>query len=42
MPKVLRWAGYVFGGLAVIAAGAVLFVWASRGREAERARPAQA
>jgi len=29
MPKVLRWTGYLVGGLVVIALGAVLFVWAA-------------
>jgi mono/diheme cytochrome c family protein len=29
MAKVLRWAGYLLGGLAVIAVGAVLFIWAA-------------
>lgn len=29
MARVLRWAGYVLGGLAVIAIGAALFVWAA-------------
>lgn len=29
MAKVLRWAGYLIGGLAAIAVGAALFVWAA-------------
>lgn len=29
MARVLRWTGYVLGGLAVIAVGATLFVWAA-------------
>ena len=29
MAKVLRWAGYIVGGLIVIAVGATLFVWAA-------------
>ena len=29
MARVLRWAGYVLGGLGVIAVGAALFVWAA-------------
>ena len=29
MPKALRWVGFLIGGLAVIAVGAALFVWAT-------------
>ena len=29
MAKVLRWTGYIVGGLVLIAVGAAMFVWAA-------------
>ena len=39
MPKALRWAGFLIGGLALIAVGAALFVWAASDVKLSEATP---